>query len=281
MPHDDCADVGLAAHHAPMAADPRQALLTCADDPRGDIAEGALWLAAEDCAEVDVDGSLRAINSLAADLSNRLDGARGPDAIGVTHALLRERVGLRRSGGGDPRAHYLHLVLQRGAGIPISCAVLWMAVGRRAGLSVEGIGLPGHFGVRVDGVLAEPADGDVLDEAAAQRLVAAATGSDPGGLQPAWLMPASGRLMLARMSRNLRGCYPPWNAGTWRCGPPTAASPCSPTSRPSAATVAFCCGAPATTAPRWPICATTSTTRRPTQAIAQRLRRLPAACELR
>jgi regulator of sirC expression with transglutaminase-like and TPR domain len=190
-----------------MESDPRQALLACAGDPRGDIAEGALWLAAEDCAEVDVHGALRVIDNLAADLSGRLDGARGSDAINVTRALLRERVGLRRSGGGDPRAHYLHLVLERGAGIPISCAVLWMAVGRRAGLTVEGIGLPGHFGVRVDGVLAEPADGEVLDEEGAQRLVAAATGSDPGVLQPAWLLPATGRLMLARMSRNLRGCY--------------------------------------------------------------------------
>jgi regulator of sirC expression with transglutaminase-like and TPR domain len=191
-----------------MEVDPRQALLACAGDPRGDIAEGALWLAAEDCAEVDVDGALRVIDTLAADLGRWLGEARGSDAVTITHAFLRDRVGLRRSGGGDPRAHYLHLVLQRGAGIPISCAVLWMAVGRRAGLTVEGIGLPGHFGVRVDGVLAEPSDGEVLDEEAAQRLVAAATGSDPGTLlQPAWLMPATARLMLARMSRNLRGCY--------------------------------------------------------------------------
>jgi regulator of sirC expression with transglutaminase-like and TPR domain len=190
-----------------MEVDPRQALLSCAGDPRGDIAEGALWLAAEDCVEVDVDGALRVIDTLADDLRERLEGARGSDAITITHALLRDRLGLRRSGGGDPRAHYLHLVLQRGAGIPISCAVLWMAVGRRAGLTVEGIGLPGHFGVRVDGVLAEPSVGEVLDEEAAQRLVAAATGSDPGTLQPAWLLPATARLMLARMSRNLRGCY--------------------------------------------------------------------------
>jgi regulator of sirC expression with transglutaminase-like and TPR domain len=190
-----------------MEVDPRRALLACAEDPRADIAEGALWLAAEDCKEVDVDAALRTIDTLAGDLNERLAGARGSDAITITRALLRDRVGLRRSGGGDPRAHYLHLVLQRGAGIPISCAVLWMAVGRRAGLSVEGIGLPGHFGVRVDGVLAEPSDGEVLDEEAAQRLVAAATGSDPGTLQPAWLLPATARLMLARMSRNLRGCY--------------------------------------------------------------------------
>ncbi len=190
-----------------MGVDPRDALLACAADPHADIAAGALWLAAEDCAEVDVEGALRVIDTLAADASERLAGARGADAISIIRAFLRDRVGLRRSGGGDPRAHYLHLVLQRGAGIPISCAALWMAVGRRAGLDVEGIGLPGHFGVRVDGVLAEPSDGEVLDDEAARRLVATATGNEPAILQPAWLQPASARLILARMSRNLRGCY--------------------------------------------------------------------------
>src|ERR1019366_9695071 len=167
-----------------MDVDPREALLVCAGDPLGDIAEGALWLAAEDCAEVDVPGALRVIETLAADLRRRLGGARGSEAVTIIHELLRERVGLRRSGSGDPRPHYLHLVLERGAGIPISCAVLWMAVGRRAGLSVEGIGLPGHFGVRVDGVLAEPWDGEILDDAAAQRLPPPAPRTHPRPPQP-------------------------------------------------------------------------------------------------
>ena len=190
-----------------MEADPRRALLACADQPYGDIAEGALWLAAEDCAGVDVAGVLRVIDELAGDLGPRLDGMRGADAIPLVHAFLRERIGLRRTGGGDPRAHYIHQVLRSGAGIPISCAVVWIAIGRRAGLEVEGIGLPGHFGVTVDGVLTEPSDGEMLDDAAARRLVAAATGTEPAELQPTWLRPATSRLMLARMSRNLRGCY--------------------------------------------------------------------------
>lgn len=190
-----------------MSVDPRRALLACAADPHGDIAEGSLWLAAEDCAGVDVSGALRTIDGLAAEVCARLGGGRGEEAVRVIHTLLRERVGLRRSGGGDPRAHYLHSVLERGAGIPISCAVLWIAIGRRAGLDVEGVGLPGHFGVRVQGVLTEPSDGEVLDEEGAARLVAAATGQDAVELQPSWLRPTTSRLMLARMSRNLRGCY--------------------------------------------------------------------------
>jgi regulator of sirC expression with transglutaminase-like and TPR domain len=190
-----------------MSTDPRLALLASVSDPGGDIAEGALWLAAEDCPEVQVDLSLQIIDRLGDELGESLGGARGATAVTVIHDLLRNRLHLRRSGGGDPRAHYLHTVLGRGAGIPISCGVVWMAVGRRAGLEVEGVGLPGHFGVRVDGVLTEPSNGDVLDEAAALRLVAHATGHEPPALKPSWLQPATSRVILARMSRNLRGCY--------------------------------------------------------------------------
>ena len=190
-----------------MSADPRQELLASAADPRGDIAEAALWLAAEDCDDVDVRSSLDRVDGLGSELDTRLDGRRGPDALSVLHTLLRDRLSLRRSGGGDPRAHYLHSVLDRGCGIPISCAVVYMAVGRRAGLEVEGVGLPGHFGVRVDGVLADPADGDVLDDDAALRLVVSATGKDHTELDPSWLQPATSRVILARISRNLRGCY--------------------------------------------------------------------------
>jgi regulator of sirC expression with transglutaminase-like and TPR domain len=43
---------------------------------------------------------------------------------------------------------YLHRVLDRGLGIPISLSVLAIEVGRRAGVPVAGIGLPGHFIVR-------------------------------------------------------------------------------------------------------------------------------------
>src|SRR5205823_5351491 len=45
----------------------------------------------------------------------------------------------------DPRNSYLNEVLDRRTGIPISLSVVAMAVGSRAGLDVQGVGLPGHF----------------------------------------------------------------------------------------------------------------------------------------
>jgi regulator of sirC expression with transglutaminase-like and TPR domain len=51
----------------------------------------------------------------------------------------------------DPRNSCLNDVLDRRLGIPITLSVLVMEVGRRVGLEIQGIGLPGHFcvGARV------------------------------------------------------------------------------------------------------------------------------------
>ena len=48
----------------------------------------------------------------------------------------------------DPRNSFLNDVLDRRTGIPITLALLYMEVARRAGLQVEGINFPGHFLLR-------------------------------------------------------------------------------------------------------------------------------------
>lgn len=45
----------------------------------------------------------------------------------------------------------LHQVLARRKGMPILLSCVWIEVGRRAGVPVDGIGMPGHFLVRVGG----------------------------------------------------------------------------------------------------------------------------------
>src|SRR5262245_38513606 len=49
----------------------------------------------------------------------------------------------------SPRNSYLNVVLDRRLGIPISLSVIYLEVGRRLGLPVVGVGLPGHFIVSV------------------------------------------------------------------------------------------------------------------------------------
>ena len=48
----------------------------------------------------------------------------------------------------DPRNSFLNEVLERRTGIPISLALVYLEVARRAGIVAEGINFPGHFLVR-------------------------------------------------------------------------------------------------------------------------------------
>ena len=176
--------------------DPRAALLACAARDESDVALGALWLAAEDCADVDVDSSLATIDELAAELVGLGEGA---DVIPAIAAIFRDRLSLRGAGAGDPRSHYLHQILARGCGVPLVATVLWIAVGRRAGIATDGVQIPGHFVVRIASRLVNPFGGDIIEETSGDA------GTEP--LDQRWLMPASAREIFGRMSRNLRGCY--------------------------------------------------------------------------
>lgn len=48
----------------------------------------------------------------------------------------------------DPRNSCLNQVLDRRTGIPITLAVVYMEVARRAGIQIDGVNFPGHFLVR-------------------------------------------------------------------------------------------------------------------------------------
>jgi regulator of sirC expression with transglutaminase-like and TPR domain len=109
----------------------------------------------------------------------------------------------------DPRNSLLPHVLRRRLGIPISLAVVTIEVGRRAGVALEGVGMPGHFLVRVVGTrthLDVFAGGAVLGPAECEARFRAAAGPDvPFG--PHLLTATPTRAILVRMLENLRGIY--------------------------------------------------------------------------
>ncbi|HEY0098247.1 MAG TPA: tetratricopeptide repeat protein, partial [Pyrinomonadaceae bacterium] len=119
----------------------------------------------------------------------------------------------------DPRNSLLSEVLERRTGIPITLSVVYMEIGRRAGLSVEGVGLPGHFIVRAEEatggapVLVDPFNGRIVDaEDCQERLDTIYGGQAP--LTDAHLRPVSTLEILARLLRNLKGIYA--QAGLYR-----------------------------------------------------------------
>jgi regulator of sirC expression with transglutaminase-like and TPR domain len=65
----------------------------------------------------------------------------------------------------DPRNCYLNEVLDRRTGIPITLALLYMEVARRAGLHVQGINFPGHFLMRCPARRGLPYSEDLIIDA--------------------------------------------------------------------------------------------------------------------
>ncbi len=166
--------------------------------------EAALLIAA--CAHpgLDTAAELARIDGLAATCPEPgLDGLRQHlfDDLGFT--------GNRRRYA-DPRNSFLDDVLSRRVGIPISLSVLTMEVGRRMGVPLAGIGMPGHFLVRHEagaGELVDPfGGGRILDAAECSRLYREVHG--PGAAFGSHLLPVSGpRAILVRMLANLRQLY--------------------------------------------------------------------------
>ena len=119
----------------------------------------------------------------------------------------------------DPRNSYLNEVMDRRIGIPISLAILYMVLGRRVGLPLEGVSFPGHFLVRLRlraGVLvldpfaagAPQSEAD-LRERLARVIPPGVAGDVPVSELPLdqFLEAASHHQILARVLRNLKAIY--------------------------------------------------------------------------
>ena len=100
-------------------------------------------------------------------------------------AALVHHVGILHGFHGNPREYYdpensyLDSVLRRKQGIPITLAVVYVAVGERVSIPVTPIGFPGHFLVRVghgDGVYVDPFEGRILVQADLELLLSRALG---------------------------------------------------------------------------------------------------------
>src|SRR5437870_9559773 len=127
------------------------ALETLARDPAAplDLAEIALLLARDEFSFLDVEGQLNELNAMANEVKPYLSGHLAHQVQGLCRYLFHE-MGFRSNPRDyyDPRNSYFNQVLERRLGIPISLSAVTMAIGQRAGMTIAGVGLPGHFIVK-------------------------------------------------------------------------------------------------------------------------------------
>jgi len=115
----------------------------------------------------------------------------------------------------DPRNSCLNEVLDRRTGIPITLALVYMEVARRAGLLVDGINFPGHFLVRcpevtsrgTSGLIIDPFHGGaLLSEHDCRLLLQRHVGSEVA-FSKSLLAPATRPQIIVRMLLNLKRIY--------------------------------------------------------------------------
>ncbi|MGH9264742.1 MAG: SirB1 family protein [Acidimicrobiales bacterium] len=164
--------------------------------------EAALLIAAHAQPDLDVDAELAVLDGLAAGVPERtLDGWRRHLFVDLGFSGNVKRYY-------DPSNSFLNEVVRRRRGLPITLSVLAMEVGRRIGLRLEGVGMPGHFLLRHGPeTYVDPfAAGRVMDrEECVERFRAVNGPSLP--FEPAYLDPVGPRAILARMLNNLKSVY--------------------------------------------------------------------------
>jgi regulator of sirC expression with transglutaminase-like and TPR domain len=115
----------------------------------------------------------------------------------------------------DPRNSCLNEVLDRRTGIPITLSVVYMEVGLRAGLHVDGVNFPGHFLVRLPepaarscgGLIIDPFhSGAMLSEHDCRVLLQKHVGSEVA-FSKSLLAPATRSQIIVRMLLNLKRIY--------------------------------------------------------------------------
>ena len=127
-----------------MRAMERFAELAQTDAPHLDVLALAIASALR---EVDSEAALAELDRLAGEVVRHGLGETPDEQLDALTAVLGRHEGF----AGDveeydhPNNSMLDLVLQRRRGLPILLSVVWIEVGRRLGLPLRGVGLPGHF----------------------------------------------------------------------------------------------------------------------------------------
>jgi regulator of sirC expression with transglutaminase-like and TPR domain len=195
---------------------PREELVSLLKEPEEklDLARAALIMAQDEYPALTPQPYLDQITSFASRVSERISIGRDPLlTIASLNGVLFEEEGFRGNTEEyyDPRNSFLHEVLDRRKGIPISLSLLYLEVARRANIPMVGIGLPGHFivGLVSPGrtVYVDPFhQGQLMTvQECAERVSKIFDGQMP--FAPEHLAPVDGRGILFRLLTNLKNIY--------------------------------------------------------------------------
>jgi regulator of sirC expression with transglutaminase-like and TPR domain len=194
-------------------------LLRALNEPGEAVAPAALAIAGVEYPALDAAPYLLRLERMGEAAAGRLkrhDGAPATVLIATLNAYLYEELGFsgNREHYDDPRNSFLNEVLDRRLGIPISLAAVYLEIGRRAGLRLEGVNFPGHFLVRapagpgdMEDIIVDPFHaGALLSEVDCRHLLRQHVGEE-AAFEHGLLATATRQHIVVRMLVNLKRLY--------------------------------------------------------------------------
>jgi regulator of sirC expression with transglutaminase-like and TPR domain len=185
------------------------------EDERVDLLRAALTFARIEDPQLDVEQYVLQVEEFSHRVTAKVQDLDDPTNViaSLNQVLFQEE--MFRGNTVDyynPRNSFLHDVLDRRLGIPISLALVYMEVARRVGFPLFGVGMPGHFLLKHydaagHSILIDVFErGTVVTEDDCRKKLNSIY-SGQLALQPEFLLPVTRRQMLTRMLNNLRSIY--------------------------------------------------------------------------
>ena len=210
--------MGYPLHLSSRIGQVTQDLEAALNSPGGELAPAALAIGRIEYPALDPQPYLDALDEMGAKACERLAGrtVTSSDTIQTLNEFLYDEEGFcgNRDAYDDPRNSYLNEVIDRRTGIPISLAVIYLEIARRAGIKVSGVNFPGHFLLRApqgvagdDDLIIDPFHrGALLSEFDCRQLLRSHLG-DEAAFDASLLAPATRHDIVVRMLVNLKRLY--------------------------------------------------------------------------
>ncbi|WP_187148958.1 SirB1 family protein [Candidatus Korobacter versatilis] len=185
------------------------------EDDRIDLLHASLTIARTEYPNLDIRNYVTRVEALASKVRSRLSPeASTIETVNTLNHVMFHEMNFRgnREDYYDPRNSFLNDVIERRLGIPITMSVLYMEVARRVGLPLVGVGMPGHFLLKVYDVegrqiLIDPFNnGSMLNASECEQRMKEIYAGEVR-FKPEFLLPVSRRQILTRMLNNLRHIY--------------------------------------------------------------------------
>ncbi|PZC42916.1 MAG: Regulator of sirC expression, contains transglutaminase-like and TPR domains [Chloroflexi bacterium] len=184
-------------------------------DDQIDLAVASILISQSNYSELEGESELEALDSMASVLADRIQESKDDSPLHTMNSLsgwLYEELQYKGNHENyyDPRNSYINDVIDRRIGIPITLALIYVEVGRRAGIPLVGIGMPGHFLVGHLGITNHFIDpfhnGAIISKDEAIDLFKRITANKIKWSER-FLEPVTNREFIIRMLRNLKAAH--------------------------------------------------------------------------